>query len=547
MGLFEEEKERQRFIEILKILGSRGVNLHSSNMMFECPDVYKKGLYIFKDWKRAVEAAGFDYTSFRPVEDSFPLNKKPADSRNTLEMLEKEVAKQELLLAERGGKKPKPKRKPAQVEKGLPVQKISKNVNTVRTSGEISDTPAGAAAGEDGAELEADSRDTGILQQESSGETPDSQLKASQVSSSVKTAEEGTAYKTSEQEQEREYGLKLSLASVPSLDDSSDEMQIDFGNLPKIIMSIKKRRGRPPVIPTEEPPYSERNTWILWKLLKMLKNDNITVEFLLEYDRAFSDSITDAFGSLWQAVKAAGFELNFYLGNESHEIEPRDIYLIARGVAQSGKADEIMRMRPDIAMAIKAMFSTLERALDPRIDIFDYTSSKKKSDGPSLAEIANLTTERAKFLARDDISPVFAVKVRPKFELSTARVLVKMAETSGIPMFFTYIPRGIQGYFFVQMPEAYLPRLKNLAAGIKYITYIVDKPLTKEEAVSFRGQSSTAGFKTGDCVTVVEGHMSGSVGKILEVNEKKNEVLVEFEDDRVKMKLFLGKDQVRQT
>ncbi len=139
---------------------------------------------------------------------------------------------------------------------------------------------------------------------------------------------------------------------------------------------------------------------------------------------------------------------------------------------------------------------------------------------------------------------IYAVKTTAGREGAVATALANRVQKLGMDVKAIFHPSELKGYIFVEVGEGVA--IENLIRGIPHVKGIIRRPVKIEEIKHFlEAKPVEIKISRGDIVEITGGPFKGERGKVVRVDESKEEVTVEFLDVAIPIPTTISIDNVR--
>lgn len=121
-------------------------------------------------------------------------------------------------------------------------------------------------------------------------------------------------------------------------------------------------------------------------------------------------------------------------------------------------------------------------------------------------------------------------------------VMAKVKKT-GVPVKSVFHPEDLRGYIFVEgVPED----IEAAVKGIPHVRGIINKDVPMKDLERFLiAEKREIKLEIGDIVEIVGGPFKGEKGKIVRIDEGKNEITVEFLEAAIPIPVTISANAVR--
>ncbi len=138
----------------------------------------------------------------------------------------------------------------------------------------------------------------------------------------------------------------------------------------------------------------------------------------------------------------------------------------------------------------------------------------------------------------------FALTVTGGTEERVALILAERARSMGLTVKSIVVPAGLKGYVIVEVSK--VSDLYHLIRGIRHIKRRRPLPVKPEEIEAIvKPKIEIPKLQPGDIVEIVAGPFKGLTGRVVEVDESKNQVEVSLLELEFKNVVTIPLDQVR--
>ncbi|HIQ49888.1 MAG TPA: transcription elongation factor Spt5 [Nanoarchaeota archaeon] len=139
---------------------------------------------------------------------------------------------------------------------------------------------------------------------------------------------------------------------------------------------------------------------------------------------------------------------------------------------------------------------------------------------------------------------IYTIKTTVGRENAVVTALANRVQKLGIDVKAIFHPSELRGYIFIEIGEGVA--IETLLRGIPHIKGIIKKPVKIEEIKHFlEAKAPEIKISRGDIVEIIGGPFKGERGKVIRVDEAKEEVTVEFLDVAVPIPTTISIDNVR--
>ena len=138
----------------------------------------------------------------------------------------------------------------------------------------------------------------------------------------------------------------------------------------------------------------------------------------------------------------------------------------------------------------------------------------------------------------------YGISVTAGREIAVALIIKERVTTMGLPVYSIIVPDRIKGMIILEVEG--LHALYQATLGVKHVKRrrpVLIKESEIEQFVVVR--PVTVKLKPGDIVTIVRGPLKGVKGKVISVNEKKEEVELSILETDFRMTTTVPLDDVR--
>lgn len=139
---------------------------------------------------------------------------------------------------------------------------------------------------------------------------------------------------------------------------------------------------------------------------------------------------------------------------------------------------------------------------------------------------------------------IYTIKTTAGRENAVVTALANRVNKTGMNVKAIFRPTELRGYIFVEIGEEVA--IESLLRGIPHVKGIIRKPVKIEEIKHFlEAKAPEIKLARGDIVEITGGPFKGERGKIVRIDEAKEEVTVEFLDVAVPIPTTISIDNVR--
>ena len=139
---------------------------------------------------------------------------------------------------------------------------------------------------------------------------------------------------------------------------------------------------------------------------------------------------------------------------------------------------------------------------------------------------------------------IYAVKTTAGREEVVARAIANRAIVKAMKVKAVFHPAELKGYIFVEIGEG--ERIEDVIRGIPHVKGFVRQEIPLDEIKKYLEEKPPEiKISRGDIVEIIAGPFKGEKGKVIRVDEAKEEVTVEFLDVAVPIPTTIPIDNVR--
>lgn len=139
---------------------------------------------------------------------------------------------------------------------------------------------------------------------------------------------------------------------------------------------------------------------------------------------------------------------------------------------------------------------------------------------------------------------IYTIKTTVGRENAVVTALANRVQKLGINVKAIFYPSELRGYIFVEIGDDVA--IETILRGIPHIKGLIKKPVKIEEIKHFlEAKVPEIKIIRGDIVEITGGPFKGERGKVIRVDEAKEEVTVEFLDVAVPIPTTISIDNVR--
>ncbi len=139
---------------------------------------------------------------------------------------------------------------------------------------------------------------------------------------------------------------------------------------------------------------------------------------------------------------------------------------------------------------------------------------------------------------------IYAIKTTVGRENAVLTALANRAKKLGLGVKALFHPEELKGYIFVEVSEE--TPLDTLLKGIPHVKGVIRRPVKIEEIRNYlEAKAQEIKISRGDVVEITGGPFKGERGRVIRVDEGKEEVTVEFLDVAVPIPTTVSIDNVR--
>lgn len=141
-------------------------------------------------------------------------------------------------------------------------------------------------------------------------------------------------------------------------------------------------------------------------------------------------------------------------------------------------------------------------------------------------------------------SSIFAVRTTIGQEKNTAEMMDSRIESRELPIKAILVPQDIRGYIFVEADgKSAVERAKS---GIKHAKGLIERKVPLKEIEELLEPKPTiSGMEKGDTVELTGGPFKGEKGRIIRIEDNKEEATVELFEATVPIPVTVRGDRVR--
>ncbi len=139
---------------------------------------------------------------------------------------------------------------------------------------------------------------------------------------------------------------------------------------------------------------------------------------------------------------------------------------------------------------------------------------------------------------------IYAVKTTAGRENAVATALENRAKKTNMGIKAIMHPEELKGYIFVEISEE--TSIDSVLRGIPHVKGVIRRPVKIDEIKRYLEEKpAEIKISRGDIVEIIGGPFKGEKGKVIRVDEAKEEVTVEFLDVAVPIPTTVSVDHVR--
>ncbi len=139
---------------------------------------------------------------------------------------------------------------------------------------------------------------------------------------------------------------------------------------------------------------------------------------------------------------------------------------------------------------------------------------------------------------------IYTIKTTAGREMAVANALANRVQKLGVDVRAIFYPSELRGYIFIEIGEDVA--IDALLRGIPHIKGIIRRPVKIEEIKHFlEAKPAEIKISRGDIVEITGGPFKGERGKVVRVDEAKEEVTIEFLDVAIPIPTTISIDNVR--
>ncbi len=139
---------------------------------------------------------------------------------------------------------------------------------------------------------------------------------------------------------------------------------------------------------------------------------------------------------------------------------------------------------------------------------------------------------------------IYTIKTTAGRENAVATALENRAKKTNMGIKAILHPEELKGYIFVEVSEE--TSIESVLRGIPHVKGIIRRPVKIEEIKKYLEEKAPEiKISRGDIVEITGGPFKGEKGKVIRVDEAKEEVTVEFLDVAVPIPTTVSIDNVR--
>ncbi len=139
---------------------------------------------------------------------------------------------------------------------------------------------------------------------------------------------------------------------------------------------------------------------------------------------------------------------------------------------------------------------------------------------------------------------IYTIKTTAGRENAVVTALANRVQKLGVDVKAIFYPSELRGYIFVEVGEEVA--IETILKGIPHIKGIIRKPVKIDEIKHFlEAKTPEIKIARGDIVEITAGPFKGERGKVVRIDEAKEEVTVEFLDVAVPIPTTISIDNVR--
>ncbi len=141
-------------------------------------------------------------------------------------------------------------------------------------------------------------------------------------------------------------------------------------------------------------------------------------------------------------------------------------------------------------------------------------------------------------------SPIFAVRTTIGQEKNTAEMMDSRIESRDLPIKAVLVPQDIRGYIFVEADGK--SAVERARSGIKHAKGLIERKVPLKEIEDLLEPKPTiSGMGKGDIVQLSGGPFKGEKGRIIRIEDNKEEATVELFEATVPIPVTVRGDRVR--
>lgn len=141
-------------------------------------------------------------------------------------------------------------------------------------------------------------------------------------------------------------------------------------------------------------------------------------------------------------------------------------------------------------------------------------------------------------------SPIFAVRTTIGQEKNTAEMMDSRIESRDLPIKAVLVPQDIRGYIFVEADGK--SAVERARSGIKHAKGLIERKVPLKEIEDLLEPKPTiSGMGKGDIVQLTGGPFKGEKGRIIRIEDNKEEATVELFEATVPIPVTVRGDRVR--
>lgn len=141
-------------------------------------------------------------------------------------------------------------------------------------------------------------------------------------------------------------------------------------------------------------------------------------------------------------------------------------------------------------------------------------------------------------------SQIFALRTTIGQEKNTAEMMDSRIETRDLPIKSILVPQDIRGYIFVESDGQ--SAIERARSGIKHAKGMIERKVPLKEIEDLlEPKPSISGMGKGDVVELTGGPFKGEKGRIIRIEDNKEEATVELSEATVPIPVTVRGDRVR--